>query len=1230
MNEFTNNLFSIGRVCDANCTVVFTKTEVHVLDSNGNLILRGFREPTGARMWRFNICPAFTPNAAYTASTTVPSLSSPPLEAMCPTPRQPTALPYCPASTEFHRKAYDLPSTRKLIEYIHCIIGSPVKSQFLQAVNNGNFKSFPGISATNVARYCPDNATATVLGHMTQVQQGLRTTKSPRATALAALLSVPPHQAFSPHVQTTPALFDTITAPTNELHIIEVPLSTLFTDDMGRFPVRALSGNQYIMLAYHDSSNVILVQPFQTKADHHRIPAYNIIMERLKARGLKVDTQILDNEASAAYIHCITQRWHCLHQLVPPDMHRRNKAERAIRTFKAHFLSILASVDPAFPKNRWDLLLPQAELTINLLRQSHSTPTISAWEHFNGPYNFDATPMGPPGCRIISHAKASTRRSWDFRGNEGFYVGPALHHYRCYKVIKNTTQAVVVSDTVVFQHPTLDMPTLTTEDRIIHCLRALTIAIRADRTHDNCHAQLLAIESLRAIFNSSTPTSVPSALLPSPPASSPRVLAPPASSPRVLVPTPPSSPPGPVQRMPAPEPRVLMPNISPSQPIAHRTRSQHCLAATATANKVRFNLPTNHIDKDSRVFRNTTQSRDTMYILPSQWTHVPARRCVPTTSSNITTTPPPPTRNRFALLEDDEIDNDIEPTAMACPVLDHDTGVTLEHRQLRRHPKYKDTWDTSYANEIGRLCQGIGKHPTTPNLQRIAGTNTMKPINFHSIPRDRISDVAHTRVVCEVRPTKSDPNRTRITVGGNTINYTGDCGTKTGSLETVKLVINSTLSTPKAEYMTLDLANFYLNTPLDRPEYVRIQLSIMPQEVIDEYNLMQYEYNGWIYFELGMGMYGLKQAGKLANDLLSQRLFGHGYYQCGTTPGLWRHKWRPVMFVLIVDDFGVQFTGRQHAQHLITALQSNYEVSEDWTGSKFSGIDLKWDYIKRTCRLTMDGYITELRLRYGHPNPTKPQHSPHKHRPIIYGSTTQFETDDVDTSEPLDAKGIKRVQGIVGSILYYARAVDNKLLCTVSTIGSTQASATQNTLAECNQLLDHLALHPTDGITYKASNMILAAHSDASYLSESKSRSRAGAHIFLSNDDPIPQSNGPVLSISAVLKSVYSSVAEGELAALYTTAQAMVPLRNTLEEMGWKQPRSPIQVDNSTAEGYVNNTIITRRLKSLEMRLNWLKCRDSQGQFRIFWDKGSHNLADYHTKHHPPEYHIAHRHTHAG
>ncbi len=96
----------------------------------------------------------------------------------------------------------------------------------------------------------------------------------------------------------------------------------------------------------------------------------------------------------------------------------------------------------------------------------------------------------------------------------------------------------------------------------------------------------------------------------------------------------------------------------------------------------------------------------------------------------------------------------------------------------------------------------------------------MKPIMFQDIPINCQSDVAHTRVVCKVRPTKADPNQTRITIGGNTTNYTGDCDTKTGSLETVKLVINSTLSTPGAKYMTADLSNFYLNTPLDSPRTV--------------------------------------------------------------------------------------------------------------------------------------------------------------------------------------------------------------------------------------------------------------------------------------------------------------------------------------------------------------------------------------------------------------------------
>ena len=200
-------------------------------------------------------------------------------------------------------------------------------------------------------------------------------------------------------------------------------------------------------------------------------------------------------------------------------------------------------------------------------------------------------------------------------------------------------------------------------------------------------------------------------------------------------------------------------------------------------------------------------------------------------------------------------------------------------------------WDESYANELGRLCQGIGKDPLNPTTKRVDGTDTFRPIPYHSIPTDRHKDITYTRVVCEYRPQKKDPNRTRITIGGNRICYPGDTGTKTGSLELVKLTINSVLSTTDARFACFDISNFYLGTPLDRPEYVRIKLSDIPKEAVDEYNLMTLEHAGWVYFEITKGVYGLKQAGKLANDLLDKRLGEHGYYQaakppaCGDTNG---------------------------------------------------------------------------------------------------------------------------------------------------------------------------------------------------------------------------------------------------------------------------------------------------------------------------------------------------------
>ena len=219
-------------------------------------------------------------------------------------------------------------------------------------------------------------------------------------------------------------------------------------------------------------------------------------MQLLTDNKLSVDLQILDNEASEEYKRSFKTKWNAKYQLVPPHTHRSNAAERAIRTFKAHFLSILVGDAPDLPRNLWDLLLPQAELNLNLLRQATIDPSQSAWSYFHGSFNYDATPIGPLGCDIIAHRKTGTINSWDFRGAAGWYVGVALQHYRCHTIVAKATHAVHISDTVEFYHHHLSHPEVTPMDRIVHGVNKLTCALK-DAPEIACNNQLFAINALQ-------------------------------------------------------------------------------------------------------------------------------------------------------------------------------------------------------------------------------------------------------------------------------------------------------------------------------------------------------------------------------------------------------------------------------------------------------------------------------------------------------------------------------------------------------------------------------------------------------------------------------------------------------------------------------------------------------------------------------------------------------------
>jgi Reverse transcriptase (RNA-dependent DNA polymerase) len=255
------------------------------------------------------------------------------------------------------------------------------------------------------------------------------------------------------------------------------------------------------------------------------------------------------------------------------------------------------------------------------------------------------------------------------------------------------------------------------------------------------------------------------------------------------------------------------------------------------------------------------------------------------------------------------------------------------------------------------LAQGVGG--------RIKGTDTITFIPHHEMPADR--QATYPRFVCSERPQKQEKNRTRMTVGGNLISYPGDKSTRTAELETSKILFNSVVSTPNAQFCTMDITNFYLNTLLDRPEYLRIPCPLNPDEIMEEYQLHKLIHNGNVIARIDKGMYGLPQAGILANKLLKERLEPHGYSECDHTPGLWKHKTRPIMFSLVVDDFGVQYSKLPDAHHLLAALKQNYEaITVDWTGALFCGISLKWDYTNRTVDLSMPGYISSALAEFDH------------------------------------------------------------------------------------------------------------------------------------------------------------------------------------------------------------------------------------------------------------------------
>jgi hypothetical protein len=540
---------------------------------------------------------------------------------------------------------------------------------------------------------------------------------------------------------------------------------------------------------------------------------------------------------------------------------------------------------------------------------------------------------------------------------------------------------------------------------------------------------------------------------------------------------------------------------------------------------------------------------------------------------------------------------------------DEELNKFAPYRELIKHPneEIKNRWLKSGEDEFGRLFQGF-----EPN--GIEGMNVLRWIHKKAIPANK--SVTYPRYTVAYRPEKADPNRTRITAGGDRLEYDGNVTTHTASLETIKTHWNSVISTPGAKYCTGDISNMYLESALEDPEYVRFKWEMIPPRIREHYKLDQYVVNGFVYALIAMAWYGLKQSGKIAHDDLVAHLAKSGYKKAKYTQGLFFHETRDISFTLVVDDFGIKYMRQEDVDHLVAAVKSKYKFKVDMEGKQYIGIHLDWDYQKRQLITSMQGYVEQALKELEHAMPLKPCHAPSKAERPSYGAKIQYAKED--DSPELKPKDVKFIQRTTGKFLYYGRTVDITMQHALNDIATTKDR--QSKMEATKYFLDYAATHPNAKVIYRASDMILQVDSDAAYLVCSGARSRMGGYFYLGNKDN-KLHNGAILVLAKIIKNVMSSAAEAETGALFMNAQEAIPIRRCLQELGHEQPATRIRTDNSTACGFANETIKQKKSKSFDMRFNWLLDQEQRSQFDIKWEAGKNNLADYMTKHHPASHH---------
>ena len=423
--DLGKNLLSISELCNQGCIAEFSKDGLRIYHHD-TIILQGDKGPLD-KLWTIRI-PHTHPEANWSVRLNVDA---------------------------------------EVVNWWHATMGYPTVSSFLRMLQ---WCDIPRLTASMV-RANPPNPQATAIGHLNQTRKNQNSTR-PRIPT--------PSMTRLEHVAEGLPDIDTKTdndvyaqcMTTDEL----IASGILHVDLTGAFPWLGSGGEKYWLVTVFQ--NYIHIELMKSKDAKEYVDAYARTLKFFQARGLKPRFLRMDNETSDR-VEEFAHVEGLIIQYVPVNTHRRNSAERAIQDVKNHFLAMFWGVPADFPMNRWPLIAPMLELTLNLLRQHGLNVSISAYEGlFRHKFDFRANTMGPFGTPITVHEKSGVRASWDGHGVPGYYLQPLLNTYRSVLTYVPETNGIRSTDTLAWHPQSLVLPGASNDDMLAACIKDLIQALQ--------------------------------------------------------------------------------------------------------------------------------------------------------------------------------------------------------------------------------------------------------------------------------------------------------------------------------------------------------------------------------------------------------------------------------------------------------------------------------------------------------------------------------------------------------------------------------------------------------------------------------------------------------------------------------------------------------------------------------------------------------------------------------